>query len=799
MTEAQTNQQTASPSIGSSPVLVVGVALILSAMWMLVWRGSLDGVFHFDDYSNIVDNQRIRRLWPLNEFLSNNRPIGLYSFAINYHFSGTEPFSYHVVNLTIHVVNGLLLFTGSYLTARLWRLNAQQSDLRPESSPSPPAQRRWSTGLRTTLNHSEPDNAVVQTPDFTGGNPAAEFSHWPLLIASLISTIWVIHPLTTQAVTNVVQRYESLVSLGYLGAWVGLLVYLCGSRWLGNAMILSAAWIGLMSKEVFATAPLVILMFDRLMTQQSWLTLLRLRWLPYLLMVTPFLWFVPSVARFFDPVRTQNDSMGIGIESINSWQYLRTQPEVIWHYLQLVVWPRDLCFDYLWRIQDDPKIYLSLGASIVALFLLALGCYFRGLASAERHERPSGSSESEKAAENSGSIESANETLVVPASAGMSDLPTFEDSLKTERPTISKPGRLRAAHNSAAANTKWLGMAGWLGLTFFVILAPTSSVMPIADLAVEHRMYLASAVVIAGVVLTLGHVAAILIQNSQRPVVLQAAFTCILVAGISLLGWRTHLRNRDYRDGLVLWTTAARISPENPRVWYNVGRELYNRGGKQAALPAMVSAVGFSEKRVAIFDMGLADCLRHVGRTEDAITLYRRAISNKRHFPEAYNNLGAVYLEQNRLEEAEQAFQMAMEQNHMEAKYNLSIVYLRQKRFPDAIRLLESTLHDQPTLRVAARRLAWILATAPDPQLRDVHRAEQMMLQQYHNKDDGNIYVLDTWAAIQAAKGDFEAAIRLSRQAIALARSRSGESIITELHERVASYERRQPWTEGTR
>ena len=724
MTEAHTDQQKAPPSISSGPALVVGVALILCAMWMLVWRGSLDGVFHFDDYSNIVDNEQIRQLWPLGSFISASRPIGLYSFAINYHFSGAEPFSYHVVNLAIHVVNGLVLFTGCYLTARLWRINGQRSDLRPESSPSPPAQRRWSTGLRTTQDHSEPDNAVVQKPDSTGVNPVAEFVHWPLLIASLISTAWVVHPLTTQAVTNVVQRYESLSSLGYLGAWVGLLVYLCGSRWLGNAMILSAAWIGLMSKEVFATAPLVILMFDRLMTQQSWLIMLRLRWLPYLLMLSPFLWFVPSVAHFFDPVQNQESSAGIGMENLNSWEYLRTQPEVIWHYLGLVVWPKDLCFDYLWRIQNDPKIYLSLGGGICAVLLLAAGCYFR--------------------------------------------------------------------HRTA--------LAGWLGLTFFLILAPTCSVMPIADLAVEHRMYLASAVVIAGIVLILSRVAAILIQNSERPAVLRAAFTCILFAGISLLAWRTHLRNQDYRDGLVLWTTAARISPENPRVWYGVGRELYNKGDKQAALRPMISAVRFSKTSVPLFDVGLADSLHDIGRHEDAIKLYQRAISKQHHYPEAHNGLGAVYLDLNRLEEAQQSFETAVEQNHPEAKYNLALVYLKQNQPERAIPLFQEVIDLHPEFSAAVRQLAWILATAKDDQLRDVERAHLLMRRHYDSNTTQSVYVLDTFGAIQAAQGDFSVAVQMAQKALSFAQTsqKPNDALIADLQQRIQHYQDRKPWTGGS-
>ena len=44
---------------------------------------------------------------------------------------------------------------------------------------------------------------------------------------------------------------------------------------------------------------------------------------------------------------------------------------------------------------------------------------------------------------------------------------------------------------------KW----GFLGAWFFLILAPTSSILPIRDLAFEHRMYLPLAAVVAGVVM----------------------------------------------------------------------------------------------------------------------------------------------------------------------------------------------------------------------------------------------------------------------------------------------------------
>ncbi|QDS91722.1 photosystem I assembly protein Ycf3 [Roseimaritima multifibrata] len=693
MTAADRNDRQTHDAPSPGPAMVFGIALILCAFWMLVWRGSLEGVFHFDDYGNIVDNERIRQLWPLDDFLQNNRPIGLYSFAINYHFSGTDTYAYHITNLAIHITSGLLLYAGCLLMWRLYR-------------------KHWA-------NETQP-----------------AWTYAAILTAGLISTAWVVHPLTTQAVTNVVQRYESLASLGYLGVWVGMLLYLDGRRWWGMAIILPLAWIGLMSKEVFATAPLAVLLLDRLLTRQPWLAIARLRWLPYALMISPFVWFIPSVSRFFDTERTRGSSMGLGMDRITPWEYLRTQAEVIWHYVGLVVWPKDLCFDYVWRIQANPWIYLPLGAALIAVIVGALACYGR------------------------------------------------------------------AIRQSAATSTQTfaIGLAGWLGLIFFFILAPTSSFMPIADIAVEHRMYLASATIIAGIVLLMRHLLSVLMRRSERPLVLQLGASCILIACISLLAWRTHLRNQDYRDGLVLWTTAAQISPENPRVWYNLGQELYNRGDKRAALRPMVSAVGLSATSVPLFDVGLADTLRDVGRYQDAITLYQRAISKQHRFPEAYNNLGAVFFKLDRLDDAQQAFEAAVDQDHPEAKYNLALVYLRQNQPRQAILLFQELIDRHPEFTVANRRLAWILATAKEDSLRDIERARQLMQTLYDRNTTQSVSVLDTFGVIQAAQGDFATAIQTARQALSLAQAapKPNAKLIADLQLRIQHYQNNQPWIGGS-
>ncbi|MCP4887189.1 MAG: tetratricopeptide repeat protein, partial [Planctomycetaceae bacterium] len=261
--------------------------------------------------------------------------------------------------------------------------------------------------------------------------------------------------------------------------------------------------------------------------------------------------------------------------------------------------------------------------------------------------------------------------------------------------------------------------------------APTSSIVPIADLAFEHRMYLATALVMAGFVLVARGVAARMLRVSQQPAVLWVGFVCIVVAVTSLLGWRTHLRNQDYREDLRLWQTALDVSPKNPRAWYRVGSLYWQRGEKGKALQPMLKAVGFSNNSVPRFDVGLADCLNHIGRVDAAITLYERAIRKKPRYQEALNNLGVIYLDIGQQREAREYFQAAADLGHSESIYNLGWLHFKEGRTSSAIPYFQQALRADPELHTAACRLAWIYATSENEKIRNVQQAESLLTQHY--------------------------------------------------------------------
>ena len=127
-----------------------------------------------------------------------------------------------------------------------------------------------------------------------------------------------------------------------------------------------------------------------------------------------------------------------------------------------------------------------------------------------------------------------------------------------------------------------VGLSGRLVL---LILAPTSSVMPLRDLAFDYRMYLPSAAVVAAAVLG-GYGG---LQAAARRGWLsgrQAGWAGALVAAAAAvwLGAATYRRNVDYRSRLALWADTVQKAPHNGRALNNLGYALLQQGELEAAI-----------------------------------------------------------------------------------------------------------------------------------------------------------------------------------------------------------------------
>jgi hypothetical protein len=110
------NEPAPSPAASRRNLLLAGALLGLAAV--AAYHGTFAVPFLFDDRTAIMDNPTIRQLWPLTPALSppndgsgvTGRPLVNLSLALNHALSGKAVWSYHALNLLIHLGAGLALF-----------------------------------------------------------------------------------------------------------------------------------------------------------------------------------------------------------------------------------------------------------------------------------------------------------------------------------------------------------------------------------------------------------------------------------------------------------------------------------------------------------------------------------------------------------------------------------------------------------------------------------------------------------------------------------------------------------------
>ncbi|MGH7996598.1 MAG: tetratricopeptide repeat protein [Opitutaceae bacterium] len=275
-------------------ITLAALAVIVLAGY-LAYRDSFSGPFVWDDISAIPDNPTLRSwstaLHPPVLAGEGGRPLLNLSFALNYAAGGTQVGGYHLVNLLIHLAAACVLFG---LVGRTL--------MRPR--------------LRDRFGRDAP---------------------W---LALTVALLWVVHPLQTESVTFVSERAESLMGLFYLLTLYSFARALDSPRpgaWL--ALSVAACWLGALSKEVMATAPLLVLLYDRTFAAGSFGRALRRRGAYYAGLAG--IWALLAL------LMTGTADRGVGFgRGVSPWTYLLTSCRSIILYLKLAFWPHPLVFFY---------------------------------------------------------------------------------------------------------------------------------------------------------------------------------------------------------------------------------------------------------------------------------------------------------------------------------------------------------------------------------------------------------------------------------------------------------------------
>jgi tetratricopeptide (TPR) repeat protein len=554
---------------------------VLVVATFATYANSLRAPFVFDDIPSIRDNPSLQDLHDFSKLLTSprlngasadGRPVVNLSLALNRALGGEDVTGYHAFNVLVHAASVLVLFGL----------------------------------LRRTL---------------AGARPlAGRFEQDAVPVAFVVALLFAVHPLETEAVTGITQRTESMAGLFLL------LTLYCfaravvpdgrkpatsspvadvtgdGGRQIHLGFAMAACLLGAGTKEVMATAPVLVLLYDRTFAGGTFREAWRRRgWFHAALALST--WAVVAVLVW--RLAGRGGTVGFG-HGVTWWQYLLTQAGAIVMYLKLAVWPHPLVLDY------GTAVVTHVGA------------------------------------------------------VGLKALVVTSLVLATAWALVRRP------------------VIGFLGAWFFVILGPSSSVVPIVTQTIaERRMYLP----LAGVVVALVLVA-------SRMVGRRAAVVVLAAGGLAVTSMA---RNHAYRSAEAIWTDSATKRPDNPRAQFALAQLADDAGRHGQAVEHGRAAVRLlPNDATAHFNLGVS--LTAAGRLEEAAIEYQTAGRLRPGSVDPHVNLVGVLVRLGRLAsaiaEAELVVRQRPDSGH--DHFNLGEVYRADGRLAEAVAQYEAAVRLLP-------------------------------------------------------------------------------------------------------
>jgi len=286
--------------------------LLMVLLVGMIYSNTLESPFLFDDKSNIMKNYDVRMieisLDTIKKAIWSNRPVSMLSFAFNYYFHKLNPFGYHLVNIFIHIIVGILLYVFLKNTFQILNKNKKEYFL------------------------SRPENSSA--------------------ILFLTVFIWLVHPLQTQSVTYIVQRMNSLASLFYLLAfWSYIKARLSGNKIFFIITVISG-FLALGSKEIAVTLPFFIFLYEWYFFRD-----LDFNWLKnqYKWMISISVLFLVSIFIFVGPNPMDKILDGYDVYPFTMFQRVLTQFRVLILYISLIIYPNPsrMILDYNFSVSQS--------------------------------------------------------------------------------------------------------------------------------------------------------------------------------------------------------------------------------------------------------------------------------------------------------------------------------------------------------------------------------------------------------------------------------------------------------------
>lgn len=601
---------------------LVAVWLVLGAAIGTVYANALHNKFVFDDVLLVVNRAEIPAVadnpWLIfSPGALGYRPLRTLSYVLDFWLGGMRPWIFHLNNLVYHWITACLVFLVAL------RLTNPERD-------SHPVWRATSTGAL-----------------------------WRWQPALFVALLWALHPVQTESVTYISGRRDILTTLFFFLGFYAFLKYRAqppaapGRRHGWLALVLLSYVLGLLSKEMAVTLPLVMLGYDYVCevrlagTPYGWGYIKELGhgmcraiwsrkylYLPLFLGGIAFSGYIAFVKLPLWGVEWYGGSIGTN--------YLTTAR--IWvHYFLLLLYPQQLLADYsgafpVTRSVSDPWALLAVAV---------LGLLFVGVLAALRYSR-----------------------LV--AFSGL-----------------------------------------WVGMT----LLPVSHIIPYPEMMAEHYLYLPSfgfCLLVALGLARLTERTGFAVRDAGKwhwgtgTVSWRAVMGwALLISLLTFYAARTVSRNRDWRDDVTFYARLVADNPRSARARLGLGY-VYDRSGlPRIAITHYLAGIRLDSTDPRLHT-NLGAAYQKLGMLAEAEQAYKTSLQLRPRDSVTLNNLGFLHIEKGEFDKARSFLEQAEKLSHGgdAAVYaNFGLLHEVQGHLSQAVAAYQKALALEPRNSVYAQKI----------------------------------------------------------------------------------------------
>ncbi len=250
-------------------------------------------------------------------------------------------------------------------------------------------------------------------------------------------------------------------------------------------------------------------------------------------------------------------------------------------------------------------------------------------------------------------------------------------------------------------------------------------------------------------------------------------------------------------DAIAEYEAVLKINPSDADTHNNLGVALYQSGRVDDAISHYEKALAIRPDDAEV-SCNLATALLAKNDLDGAINRYLDCLAANPTMADAQYNLASALLRKGRFDEAILHFQqvLALTTDNADAHANLGSAFLAKGRIKEAIGEYRKALEIAPDNLAAQSNLAWLLATAADPALRNGPEAVRLAEQAESAGSRGSRrpVVLRILAAAYAETGRFTEATKTAEEALQAAETQQDSGLTANLRRELALYQSGRPY-----